>query len=457
MPDGLYIPPDALRVFLESFEGPLDLLLYLIRRQKFDIMQIPMAVVTEQYMSYVELIRDSNLELAADYLVMAAHLMQIKSQLLLPVTHADTGEEVVDPQAELARRLLEYEKMKAAAVELDRIPRSGRDFLRAYVLIEQTQSVLLPQVEPLDLKTAWEGILKEASLKGHHKVSRQELSVREFMSGILRRLQSVRFAEFAELFETDAGRDVSIVSYLALLELAKEGLVRITQAAPFAPIYVSASSSLSVKRPEGRRRERPPEKGDGPGGADRADQHAGRHIRGPVHEKVHPRPGDENGKRKGRGAPARVKAGQGKRGGKGSRGVPRGKGAVGRAGVDELARVHFAGTQTVQERLERSVAQHKTREKRHSDRTADMPERLEKEQKDAERDPHEATVAQTGDGLPEGQRLGAAQKAAHGVQKFNFAHGYALGPKRCACAWYGRGHGSDLARGFRYNWGEIFS
>ncbi len=242
VPDGLYIPPDALRVFLESFEGPLDLLLYLIRRQKFDIMQIPMAVVTEQYMSYVELIRDSNLELAADYLVMAAHLMQIKSQLLLPVTHADTGEEVVDPQAELARRLLEYEKMKAAAVELDRIPRSGRDFLRAYVLIEQTQSVLLPQVEPLDLKTAWEGILKEASLKGHHKVSRQELSVREFMSGILRRLQSVRFAEFAELFETDAGRDVCIVSYLALLELAKEGLVRITQAAPFAPIYVSASS-----------------------------------------------------------------------------------------------------------------------------------------------------------------------------------------------------------------------
>ena len=177
VPEGLYIPPDALRVFLESFEGPLDLLLYLIRRQKFDIMQIPMAIVTEQYMSYVELIRESNLELAADYLAMAAHLMQIKSQLLLPVTHADTGEEVADPQAELARRLLEYEKMKMAAAEIDRVPRNGRDFLRAYVLIEQTQIKLLPEVCADDLKLAWDGILREANLKGHHKVSRQELSV----------------------------------------------------------------------------------------------------------------------------------------------------------------------------------------------------------------------------------------------------------------------------------------
>ncbi len=241
VPEGLYIPPDALRVFLESFEGPLDLLLYLIRRQKFDIMQIPMAVVTEQYMSYVELIRESNLELAADYLVMAAHLMQIKSQLLLPVTRADTGEEVADPQAELARRLLEYEKMKVAAAELDRIPRNGRDFLRAYVLIEQTQDKLLPEVTPQDLKMAWDGIIREAALKGHHKVSRQELSVREFMSEILRRLNTGRFIEFQDLFDPSAGRAVCIVNYLALLELAKEGLVRITQAAPFAPIYVSAA------------------------------------------------------------------------------------------------------------------------------------------------------------------------------------------------------------------------
>lgn len=242
VPEGLYIPPDALRVFLESFEGPLDLLLYLIRRQKFDIMQIPMAIVTEQYMSYVELICESNLELAADYLVMAAHLMQIKSQLLLPVTHADTGEEVADPQAELARRLLEYEKMKMAAAELDRIPRNGRDFLRAYVLIEQTQMKILPKVCADDLKLAWDGIIREAKLKGHHKVSRQELSVREFMSAILKRLGSERFVEFQDLFDPSAGRSVCIVNYLALLELAKEGLIRITQAAPFAPIYVSAAA-----------------------------------------------------------------------------------------------------------------------------------------------------------------------------------------------------------------------
>ena len=242
VPEGLYIPPDALRVFLESFEGPLDLLLYLIRRQKFDIMQIPMAIVTEQYMSYVELIRESNLELAADYLVMAAHLMQIKSQLLLPVTHADTGEEVADPQAELARRLLEYEKMKMAAAELDRIPRNGRDFLRAYVLIEQTQMKILPKVCADDLKLAWDGIIREANLKGHHKVSRQELSVREFMSAILKRLGSERFVGFQDVFDPSAGRSVCIVNYLALLELAKEGLIRITQAAPFAPIYVSAAA-----------------------------------------------------------------------------------------------------------------------------------------------------------------------------------------------------------------------
>ena len=242
VPEGLYIPPDALRVFLESFEGPLDLLLYLIRRQKFDIMQIPMAIVTEQYMSYVELIRESNLELAADYLVMAAHLMQIKSQLLLPVTHADTGEEVADPQAELARRLLEYEKMKMAAAELDRIPRNGRDFLRAYVLIEQTQMKILPKVCADDLKLAWDGIIREANLKGHHKVSRQELSVREFMGAMVKRRRSERFVGFQDVFDPSAGRSVCIVNYLALLELAKEGLIRITQAAPFAPIYVSAAA-----------------------------------------------------------------------------------------------------------------------------------------------------------------------------------------------------------------------
>lgn len=244
VPDGLYIPPDALKVFLESFEGPLDLLLYLIRRQKFDVMEIPMALVTEQYMGYVELIRKTNLELAADYLVMAAHLMQIKSQLLLPVTKVDTGEEVADPQAELARRLLEYERMKMAAVELDQIPRAGRDFFKAFVLVEQSQAKLLPEVCVDDLKHAWESILRQAKLKGAHKISRQELSVREFMSGILKRLATEKFVDFEKLFDPQMGVAGVIVNYLAILELAKEGLIRITQAAPFAPIYVTGVSPV---------------------------------------------------------------------------------------------------------------------------------------------------------------------------------------------------------------------
>ena len=244
VPDGLYIPPDALKVFLESFEGPLDLLLYLIRRQKFDVMAIPMALVTEQYMGYVELIRKTNLELAADYLVMAAHLMQIKSQLLLPVTKVDTGEEVADPQAELARRLLEYERMKMAAVELDQIPRAGRDFFKAFVLVEQSQAKLLPEVCVDDLKHAWESILRQAKLKGAHKISRQELSVREFMSGILKRLTTEKFVDFEKLFDPQMGVAGVIVNYLAILELAKEGLIRITQAAPFAPIYVTGVSPV---------------------------------------------------------------------------------------------------------------------------------------------------------------------------------------------------------------------
>ena len=245
VPDGLYIPPDALEVFLESFEGPLDLLLYLIRKQKFDVMNVPMALVTEQYMGYVELIRKSNLELAAEYLVMAACLMQIKSRLLLPVTRADDDEEVEDPQAELARRLLEYEKMKLAAVELDRIPRNGRDFWRAFVLIEQTQNKILPDVSSEELARVWQEVLAQAQLRGNHTISRQELSVREFMSNILRRLGQSPIVEFRELFKKGCGIEVAIVNYLAILELAKDGLVRITQAVPFAPLYVARSEDFT--------------------------------------------------------------------------------------------------------------------------------------------------------------------------------------------------------------------
>ena len=245
VPDGLYIPPDALEVFLESFEGPLDLLLYLIRKQKFDVMNVPMALVTEQYMGYVELIRKSNLELAAEYLVMAACLMQIKSRLLLPVTRADDDVEVEDPQAELARRLLEYEKMKLAAVELDRIPRNGRDFWRAFVLIEQTQNKILPDVSSEELARVWQEVLAQAQLRGNHTISRQELSVREFMSNILRRLGQSPIVEFRELFKKGCGIEVAIVNYLAILELAKDGLVRITQAVPFAPLYVARSEEFT--------------------------------------------------------------------------------------------------------------------------------------------------------------------------------------------------------------------
>ncbi len=243
VPDGLYIPPDALEVFLESFEGPLDLLLYLIRKQKFDVMNVPMALVTEQYMGYVELIRKSNLELAAEYLVMAACLMQIKSRLLLPVTRIDDDEEVEDPQAELARRLLEYEKMKLAARDLDQIPRNGRDFWKAFVLIEQTQSKILPNVSAEELARVWQQVLADAKLRVNHKISRQELSVREFMSNILRRLAEKPFVEFQNLFEKGCGIQVAIVNYLAILELAKDGLVRITQAVPFAPLYVARTGS----------------------------------------------------------------------------------------------------------------------------------------------------------------------------------------------------------------------
>ncbi|MCF0253040.1 MAG: segregation/condensation protein A [Duodenibacillus sp.] len=239
-PEDLYIPPEALRVFLESFEGPLDLLLWLIRRQRFDILEVPMLVVTEQYMRYVELVRASNLELAADYLVMAATLMQIKSRLLLPrPPPLAGGEEAPDPQAELARRLIAYERAKRAAEALEAAPRAGRDFWRACLMPEEAAAQALPEVSPEALARAWGEALRRAQLKGSHRVARQELSVREFMSAILRRLGRARYVAFTELFEPGQGAAVAVVNFLAILELAKEGLVRVTQAAPFAPLYVS--------------------------------------------------------------------------------------------------------------------------------------------------------------------------------------------------------------------------
>ncbi len=238
LPQDLYIPPDALEVFLETFEGPLDLLLYLIRKQNFNVLDIPMADVTAQYLGYVEQLRETNLELASEYLLMAAMLIEIKSRMLLPVKKADTGEEAEDPRAELVRRLLEYERMKLAARRLDQLPQLGRDFLRAEVYIEQSVAPRFPDVITDDLRAAWADVLRRAKLVQHHKISREELSVREHMSMILRRLQNVRFVEFSELFEVTRGVPVVIVNFIAMLELARESLIEITQPEPFAPIYV---------------------------------------------------------------------------------------------------------------------------------------------------------------------------------------------------------------------------
>ena len=238
LPDDLYIPPDALEIFLEAFEGPLDLLLYLIRKQHFNVLDIPMAPLTVQYLAYIDQIREKNLELAAEYLLMAALLIEIKSRMLLPLRKADTGEEVEDPRAELVRRLLEYERIKLAAQQLDQLPRLGRDFVRVMVTIEQTMERRFPDVNVIDLRDAWVDVLKRAKLHAHHRIAREELSVREHMSFILRRLQNTRFVEFADLFDPSRGAPVAIVHFLALLELAREALIEITQATPFAPIYV---------------------------------------------------------------------------------------------------------------------------------------------------------------------------------------------------------------------------
>jgi segregation and condensation protein A len=243
LPTDLYIPPDALEVFLEAFEGPLDLLLYLIRKQNFNILDIPLAQVTVQYLGYIEQIRKRNLELAADYLLMAAMLIEIKSRMLLPSKKVDSGEEPADPRAELVRRLLEYEQMKLAAFQLDTLPQVGRDFVRTQIFVDQAVVTRFPDVNVVDLQTAWSDLLRRAKLTARHTISREELSVREHMSSIMRRLQSTKFVEFHELFDPSRGVPVVVVNFIALLELAKETLIEITQAEAFAPIYVRLSYS----------------------------------------------------------------------------------------------------------------------------------------------------------------------------------------------------------------------
>ena len=240
LPQDLYIPPEALEVFLETFEGPLDLLLYLIRRQNINVLDIPMAELTRQYLGYVEMMRRTQLELAAEYLLMAAVLIEIKSRLLLPRPPSADGQEVDDPRAELVRRLLEYERMKAASQAIDALPHAGRDFEVVRVWFDRVTTQRFANVEAADLRAAWAGLVQRAKINRHHLVTREQLSVRAEMSRILKRLASGRYAEFTTLFAEHADVPHLIVTFLALLELAREQLVDLTQAEGYAPIHVHA-------------------------------------------------------------------------------------------------------------------------------------------------------------------------------------------------------------------------
>ena len=251
LPQDLYIPPDALEIFLEAFEGPLDLLLYLIRKQNFNILDIPMATLTRQYLSYVDEIRNHNLELAAEYLLMAAMLIEIKSRMLLPPKQSAEGTEAEDPRAELTRRLLAYEETKLQAAQLHELPQLGRDFLRSQVFIEQSLVARWPEVNTDDLRAAWADMVRRAKLVSNHKISRAALSVREYMSHLLRQLTESQqngrqFVEFENLFDLEKGVPVLVVTFVAMLELSREALIEITQAEAFAPIYVRLAYAVNV-------------------------------------------------------------------------------------------------------------------------------------------------------------------------------------------------------------------
>jgi segregation and condensation protein A len=238
LPRDLYIPPEALEVFLETFEGPLDLLLYMIRRQNINVLDIPMAELTRQYLGYVEMMRRTQLELAAEYLLMAAVLIEIKSRLLLPRPPAPPGAEPEDPRAELVRRLLEYERMKQAAREIDALPLAERDFSTTRIWFDRMAAVRLPDVSPDDLRAAWAGLVARARANRHHLVTREQLSVRFEMSRVLKLLQPARYMEFTALFAGHADVPHLVVTFLALLELTREQLVSVAQAEPYAPIHV---------------------------------------------------------------------------------------------------------------------------------------------------------------------------------------------------------------------------
>ncbi len=246
VPQDLFIPPDALQVVLESFEGPLDLLLYLIRKQNMDVLNIPMVAITEQYLAYIKSMQQHQLDLVAEYLLMAAMLIEIKSRLLLPRVQQDE-DEALDPRAELVRRLLAYEQMKLAAAGLDELPQAGRDFAWVVMHLEgEAVAPMLPQVCLADLKQAWLVILSRAKHTQSHQVETETLSVRAQMSQILKQLQEGGAAVFEDFFDIGAGVSYLVVSFIAILELVKEGLVRIVQEAPYAPIWVHGSGATAA-------------------------------------------------------------------------------------------------------------------------------------------------------------------------------------------------------------------
>lgn len=247
MPQDLYIPPDALEVALETFQGPLDLLLYLIRRHNLDPLDIPMAELTRQYIGYIEAMKQHRMELAAEYLLMAAVLIEIKSRMLLPRPPKESPEDVQeDPRAELMRRLLEYEQMKLAAHKLNELPQAGRDFELVQVLIERTVVERLPQVSVEELRNAWMALLTRARINASHKVRREELSVREQMTKVLRQLRDADFVPFESLFESGASIPLLVVTFIAILELAKETLIEITQTETLGNIYVRTSRAITA-------------------------------------------------------------------------------------------------------------------------------------------------------------------------------------------------------------------
>ncbi len=250
MPRDLYIPPDALEIILDAFEGPLDLLLYLIRKANLNILDVPMAPLTAQYLVYVEAMHRTNLELAADYLLMAAMLLEIKSRLLLPrPPKADTGE-AEDPRAELVRRLMEYERIKLAAAKLDALPQVHRDYEWASVWIADKVAAREPEVSVNDLQVVWLSLMRQAKMHQHHRIQREELSVREYMGLIMRRLQGRNYVVFENLFDVSSGHTSVaslVVSFLAILELSRERLVELTQSEALAPIYVKLSDAATLQ------------------------------------------------------------------------------------------------------------------------------------------------------------------------------------------------------------------